>query len=101
MDVSLGVVVMALKLVPTSKRMFDSDIPQGHTGNYVPIRDAVDWAKPRVFPKEYGPRLWVRSTLDQESRHGAWAHGLASLGPYLVQRVRVRARTIGPRSKAQ
>ena len=101
MDVSLEVVVVALDLVPTSKRMFGSDTPQGHTGNYVLIRDAIDRAKPRVFPKEYGPRLRVRHTLDQESRHGAWAHGLAGLGPYPIQRVRVKAHTIRPRSKAQ
>ena len=82
---------------------------QGHTGkprhvspsNYVPIRDAVDRAKPEVLPKEYGPRLRVQHTLDQELRHGAWAYGLASLGPYPVQKVRVRARTIRPGSKAQ
>ena len=107
MDVSLGVVVVALELVPTSKRMFGNNTLQGHTGklrhvspsNYVPIWDAVVRAKPGVLPEEYGPRLRVRRTLDQESQHGAWAHGLAGLGPYPVQRV--RACTIRPGSKAQ
>ena len=79
MDVSLGVVVVALELVPISKRMFGSDTPQGHTGqlrhvtpsNHVPIQDAIDQAKLEVLLKEYGPRLRVRRTLDQELRHEA------------------------------
>ena len=99
--------MVALELVPTSKRMFSSNSLQGHTGklrhvslsNYVPTRDAVVQAKLGVLPEEYGPRLRVRRTLDQESQHRAWAHGLAVLGPYPVQRV--RAHTIGPGSKAQ
>ena len=103
------VVVVALELVPLSKRMFGSDTPQGYTrqlrhassSNHVPIRDAIDGAKLGLLLKESGPRLWVRRALDQESRHEAWAHGLASLEPYPVQKVRARVHTIGPRSKAQ
>ena len=79
MDVSLGVVVVALELVPTSKKMFSSNSLQGHTGklrhvspsNYVPIQDAIDQAKLEVLLKENGPRLRVRRTLDQELRHEA------------------------------
>ena len=67
MDVLLGVVVVALELVPTFERMFSNDTPQGYIGqprhvspsNHVPVKDANDLVKPGLRPEEFGPRLQV------------------------------------------
>ena len=47
MDFLLGTVVIALELVPTSKRLFGSDIPQGNrdlvsSSNHIPNQVKVD-----------------------------------------------------------
>ena len=48
-----------------------------------------------------GPRLQAQLALVQASRHKAWAHGLAGLGPYPVQGVGAKDHTIGPELKAK
>ena len=79
MDVSLEVVVVALELVPTSKRMFSRDTPQGHIrqprhvspSTHFHIHGAIDRAKLGMLPEESGSRLQVRRVLGQESWHEA------------------------------
>ena len=51
-DALFGIVVLALELIPASKRMFGSDTPHGNTrmprtldvlGNYIPDQVILDW----------------------------------------------------------
>ena len=59
MGVPLVEVVMALELVPTSKRLFVSDIHQGNVGqsrygtpsNRTPVQAAFDRGRPRLATK--------------------------------------------------
>ena len=52
-------VVIALELVPTSKRLFGSDIPQGNaeqprygtSSNHTPVQAAFDWGRPGLATK--------------------------------------------------
>ena len=58
--------------------------------------------KAQIAPRGVSePRLQAQCALGQASRHEAWAHGLAGLGPYPVQGVGARDCTIGLGSKAQ
>ena len=97
MDVLLGVVVVALELVPISKRLFNSDIPQGNTGQ--PRHDTTEqpYCRPscrgsgeeQVGPQSaFGSRLLFQWALGQTSWHEARVCGLVGLGPCLVQGVR-------------
>ena len=82
------------KAIPGSRDMVSPS-------NYVPVQDAIDWAKPRLRPEVSRSRLQAQHALGQELQHEAWAHGLAGLGPCPVQGVGTRDHTIGPRLKAQ
>ena len=86
MDVPLGVVIMALELVPTSKRLFGSDILQGNTEQSRHGHSEESHSRPSC-------NLSGEARLGQASWHEARAHGLAGLGPYLIQGVRVMDRT--------